>query len=148
VTQAGLILGMQGGVGSAFVGEPKEAKGYLHRLVVEQNYSAVSAACLMVRKELYESVGGLDEAHFSEAFSDVDLCLKIGQAGYLTVWTPQVQIIHPGNLPESSQALEALREKWAGPFQHDQAYNKNLVLTGKGFTLGTPASVNWTQLLG
>jgi len=74
--------------------------------------------------------------------------LKTGQAGYLTVWTPQVQIIHPGNLPESSQALEALREKWAGPFQHDQAYNKNLVLTGKGFTLGTPASVNWTQLLG
>jgi glycosyltransferase domain-containing protein len=148
VTQAGLILGMQGGVGSAFVGEPKEAEGYLHRLVVEQNYSAVSAACLMVRKELYESVGGLDEAHFSEAFSDVDLCLKIGQAGYLTVWTPQVQIIHPGNLPESSQALEALREKWAGPFQHDQAYNKNLALTGKGFTLGTPASVNWTQLLG
>jgi glycosyltransferase domain-containing protein len=148
VTQAGLILGMHGGVGSVFVGEPKEAKGYLHRLAVEQNYSAVSAACLMVRKELYESVGGLDDVHFSEAFSDVDLCLKIAQAGYLTVWTPQVQIIHPGSLLESSQALEALREKWAGPFQHDLAYNKNLALTGKGFTLDSPASVNWAQWLG
>jgi len=61
VTQAGLILGMNGGVSSAFVGEPKNASGYLHRLLLEQNYSAVSAACLMVRKALYEAVGGLDE---------------------------------------------------------------------------------------
>jgi glycosyltransferase domain-containing protein len=147
VTQAGLILGMHDAAGSAFVGEPVKANGYLHRLVLEQNYSAVSAACLMVRKALYETVGGLDEEHFSEAYSDVDLCLKIAQAGYLTVWTPQVQVIHPGTLPTSPDALEALRDKWAGPFQHDLAYNKNLALTGKGFTLGSPTSVNWAQLL-
>ena len=147
VTQAGLILGMNDGVGSAFIGEPKDSKGYLHRLVLEQNYSAVSAACLMVRTKLYETVGGLDEEHFCEDFGDVDLCLKIGQAGYMTVWTPQVQIIHPGRLPEPSQTLDALRDKWAGAFQHDLAYNKNLALTGKGFTLGSACSVNWAQLL-
>jgi GT2 family glycosyltransferase len=147
VTQAGLILGMRGGVGSAFVGEAKEADSYLNRLVLEQNYSAVSAACLMVRKELYDALGGLDEAAFADAFSDVDLCLKAGQAGFLTVWTPQVQVVHPGALVESPEALEALRDKWATAFQSDQAYNQNLTLTGKGFTLADVSSVNWMQLL-
>ncbi|MVV51320.1 TIGR00180 family glycosyltransferase [Pseudomonas sp. PB120] len=147
VTQAGLILGMNDGVGSAFVGEKKDAKGYLNRLVLEQNYSAVSAVCLMIRKALFDEVGGLDEAAFAEAFADVDLCLKAGQAGYLVVWTPQVQVIHPGTLPDAPQALQALREKWADAFQHDLAYNKNLALTGKGFTLGNNSSVNWARLL-
>ncbi|MDB6142481.1 MAG: glycosyl transferase family protein, partial [Pseudomonas sp.] len=146
-TQAGLVLGMNGGVGSAFVGEKAGVAGYLHRLVLEQNYSAVSAACLMVRKELFEAVGGLNEDAFADAYSDVDLCLKVAAAGYLTVWTPQVQVIHPGTLPEAPQALEALRETWAGPFAHDLAYNQNLAKTGKGFTLGSASSVNWAQLL-
>jgi glycosyltransferase domain-containing protein len=147
VTQAGLILGMNGGVGSPFVGEPKDAKGYLNRLVLEQSYSAVSAVCLMARKALFNEVGGLDEAAFADAFADVDLCLKVGQTGYLVVWTPQVQVIHPGALPDAPKALQALREKWSGPFQHDLAYNQNLALTGKGFTLGDASSVNWAQLL-
>ena len=147
VTQAGLILGMNDGVGCAFAGEPKEARGYLDRLVLEQNYSAVSALCLMIGKALFDEVGGLDEGVFADAFSDVDLCLKAGQAGYLVVWTPQVQVIHPGTLPEAPQALEALREKWPGALSHDLAYNQNLAMTGKGFTLGTARSVNWAQLL-
>lgn len=147
IIQAGLILGMHDAVGSASVGEPAKAMGYLHRLVVEQNYSAVSAACLMVSKALFDEVGGLDEGAFAEAYSDVDLCLKVAEAGYLIVWTAQVQVIYPGTLPASSAALEALRDKWAGPFQHDLAYNKNLALTGKGFTLGSACSVNWAQLL-
>lgn len=147
ITGAGLILGMNGGVGSAFVGDHKDAAGYLQRLSVEQNYSAVSGACMMVRKALYDEVGGLDTEHFAEAFSDVDLCLKIGQAGYLTVWTPQVLVVHPGTLPQAPVALAALQEKWAGAFGHDLAYNKNLALSGKGFTLGDATRVNWAQLL-
>jgi glycosyltransferase domain-containing protein len=146
-TQAGLVLGMNGAVGPTFVGEKAGTAGYLHRLVLEQNYSAVSGACLMVRKELFDAVGGLDEDAFAEAWSDVDLCLKVAGAGYLTVWTPQVHVIHPGTLPEAPQTLEALRDKWAGPFQHDLAYNQNLAKTGKGFTLGNASSVNWAQLL-
>jgi hypothetical protein len=63
------------------------------------------------------------------------------------VWTPQVQVIHPGTLPDAPQALQALREKWPGPFQHDLAYNKNLALTGKGFTLGSATGVDWARLL-
>ncbi|WP_338525732.1 TIGR00180 family glycosyltransferase [Pseudomonas batumici] len=147
ISQAGLILGLNGGVGSPFVGEKTDAKGYMQRLAVEQNYSAVSSVCLMVRKALFEAVGGLDEDDFAEAFADVDLCLKIGQVGSLVSWTPQVQVFHPGLLPEAPQALAALRERWAANFQHDSAYNPHLSLTGKGFSLGSAGSVGWTQLL-
>lgn len=148
VTQAGLILGLNGGVGSAFVGERYDAdNSYLQRLVVEQNYSAVSSVCLMVRKELFDGLGGLDDATFADGLSDVDLCLKAGQAGYLIVWTPQVQVIHSGVVPQGPQVLDALREKWSAAFAQDQAYNANLASTGKGFALGESASVNWAQLL-
>lgn len=147
VSQAGLILGLNGGVGPAFVGEPKDAAGYLHRLLLDQSYSAVSDACLMVRAELFDAVGGLDEAQFADAFADVDLCLKLGQAGYLIVWTPQVQVVHPGTLPVAPAALAALQGKWAEAFAHDLAYNKNLDLTGKGFSLGEPSGSSWAELL-
>lgn len=146
-TQAGLILGLNGDLDSAFVGEPKDSKGYLNGHQVEQNFSAVSGACLMIRKDLYEAVGGLDQEHFDEAFADVDLCLKVAESGYLTVWTPQAQLLHSGVLPEAPQARAALRDKWQARFERDVAYNPNLALTGKGFTLSEPASVNWAQLL-
>lgn len=146
-TQAGLVLGLNGELGSVFIGERKDATGYLNGHQVEQNYSAVSGACLMIRKDVYEAVGGLDEEHFDEAFADVDLCLKVADAGYLTVWTPQAQLLHPGLLPEASQARAALRDKWQARFEQDWAYNQNLALTGKGFTLGDVSSVNWAQLL-
>ncbi|WP_248802279.1 TIGR00180 family glycosyltransferase [Pseudomonas sp. MWU13-2100] len=147
ISQAGLILGLNGGVGSPFVGEKTDAKGYMQRLAVEQNYSAVSAVCLMVRKAFFEAVGGLDEDDFAEAFADVDLCLKIGQVGGLVSWTPQVQVFHPGLLPEAPEALVALREKWAANFQQDCAYNPHLSLTGKGFSMGSASPVGWVQLL-
>jgi GT2 family glycosyltransferase len=60
----------------------------MHRLQVDQNYNVVTAACLLIRKSLWEEVGGLDEVNFTVSYNDVDLCLKTRQAGYLTVWTP------------------------------------------------------------
>lgn len=135
VTQAGLILGFGGSVGSAFVGESKQSEGYMQRLTVEQNYSAVSMSCLMIEKALFDGLGGLDEADFAEAFADVDLCLKAAQAGYLTVWTPQVQVVHPGTVVQSPGALEVLRDKWPAAFEHDTAYNRHLSLEGAGFSL-------------
>ena len=142
-----MILGLNGAVGSPFIGEKHAGAGYMQRLAVEQNYSAVSKVCLMVRKQLFNALGGLDEVTFVDAFSDVDLCLKAGQAGYLTVWTPLVQVLHTGELPQAAEALAALREKWQGAFAQDPAYNANLALSGKGFTLGENASINWAQLL-
>ena len=107
IAQAGLIVGLNDGVGSPFIGEKHAADGYMYRLTVEQNYSAVSKVCLMVRKELFNALGGLDEATFAEGYADVDLCLKAGQAGYLTVWTPLVQVLHTGELPQAPEALAA-----------------------------------------
>ncbi|MBV4484189.1 TIGR00180 family glycosyltransferase [Pseudomonas sp. SWRI153] len=147
IAQAGLILGLNDGVGSPFTGEKHKAEGYMQRLAVEQNYSAVSKVCLMVRKELFSALGGLDEVTFAAGYADVDLCLKTGQAGYLTVWTPLVQVLHTGELPQAPAALAALREKWQDAFAQDPAYNANLALTGKGFTLGENASINWAQLI-
>ncbi|RMQ13647.1 Glycosyl transferase, group 2 protein [Pseudomonas viridiflava] len=135
ITQAGLVLGLNGGVGSGFVGEPKTSHGYMQRLVVEQNYSAVSSACLMIAKALYDSLDGLDEEAFAESLGDVDLCLKAAQAGYLTVWTPHVQVVHSGVVNAPEPALGALSGKWAAQFAQDEAYNANLDLNGKGFTL-------------
>lgn len=148
VSQAGLLLGFDGGVGAAFAGSDKAAHGYLQRLVVDQNYSAVSATCLMIGKALFEAVGGLDDEQFAAALSDVDLCLKVGQNGLLTVWTPYVQVVHPGTVAQPPEALAALRGKWAGHFAHDLAYNRNLAQAGTSFTLGAKSAINWAPLLG
>ncbi|MCO5368239.1 glycosyltransferase [Pseudomonas alliivorans] len=137
ITQAGLVLGLNGVVGSGFVGESKKSRGYMQRLVVEQNYSAVSSACLMIGKALFDEVGGLDEGPFAEALGDVDLCLKAGQAGYLTVWTPHVQVIHSGRIDAPESASDALIGKWSAQFSQDEAYNANLSLKGTAFTLAS-----------
>lgn len=147
ITQAGLILGLNDAVGSAFVGEPKHARGYMNRLVVEQNCSAVSFACLMISKQLFEAADGVDSGLFDEALGDVDLCLRVGQAGYLTVWTPHVLVIQPGVLASTPGTLAALREKWSEAFAQDRFYNANLALDGAGFTLGPVRNVPWTDLL-
>ncbi|WP_092444552.1 MULTISPECIES: TIGR00180 family glycosyltransferase [unclassified Pseudomonas] len=146
-TQAGLVLKPDGRVASVFVGERKDAKGYLNGHQVEQNYSAVSGACLMIRKDLFEAVGGLDEAHFADAFADVDLCLKAADAGYLTVWTPQAQMLHSVSFAEAPQATDALRDKWQARFDHDTVRNPNLALIDTGFALGTATAVDWARLL-
>jgi glycosyltransferase domain-containing protein len=148
VTQAGLILGFNDGVGSPFVGEPKTATGYMNRLMVEQNCSAVSFVCLMISKQLFEAADGIDVEHFAEAFGDVDLCLRVGQAGYLTVWTPHVQVIQSGVLAQSPTARQAFGEKWSEALGHDRFYNKNLAATGSGFTLGPVSSIPWATLIG
>ncbi|MGC5700251.1 TIGR00180 family glycosyltransferase [Pseudomonas sp. NFXW11] len=146
-TQAGLILGLNGHLGAAFAGEAKDAAGYMNSLWVEKNYSAVSGVCLMIAKALFEALGGLDEEHFDQAFADVDLCLKVADAGYLTVLTPQAQVLHPGTLAEQPQAAAALRDKWSARFAQDVAYNQNLALTGTGFTLSAAHTVDWLQML-
>ncbi|MGE7991322.1 TIGR00180 family glycosyltransferase [Pseudomonas sp. NPDC089554] len=117
LTQAGLLLKADGGVAAASAGMAADAAGYLNQLAVEQNCPAVSANCLMIRSEVFRALGGLDETTFAQAHGDVDLCLKAAEAGLLTVWTPQAQVIHPGAVSQDQTALAALRAKWSTQWQ-------------------------------
>jgi len=107
----------------------------------------VSFACLMISKQLFEAADGIDSDLFDDALGDVDLCLRVGQAGYLTVWTPHVQVIQSGVLASTPQARAALREKWSAVFAQDRFYSGNLALQGAGFALGPVRNVPWTDLL-
>jgi hypothetical protein len=104
----------------------------MYRLSVEQNCSAVSSVCLMVRKELFEALGGLDDSTFGDA-NDVDLCLKAAQAGYLTVWTPRCRSCIRARLPRHPGTGRPAEN--GPPRSLRIAYNANLSLSGKGFTL-------------
>ena len=93
IQHAGLIIGLEGIAMSLHKFFPRDSSGYFGRLTAIQNLSAVTGACLMMRKEIFTEVGGFDEK-LSLAFNDVDLCLKIREKGYLIVWTPYVELYH------------------------------------------------------
>jgi O-antigen biosynthesis protein len=166
IQHGGIILGLRGSnqiCGPAqhpFVGEGMDASGFMNRLQVDQNYSAVTAACLMIRKSIYDAVAGLDEENFKVSYNDVDLCLKVGDLGYLTVWTPHAVVMHEGSVsqkqvdPASLEAKHkrfvgeqnAMYAKWLPKLASDPAYNANLALNGPGFTLETNTDLTWRPL--
>lgn len=153
VQHAGLLLGLYGTAGQPFVGLDANAQGYMHRLEIDQNYGAVSAACMMVRRSLYEELGGMDAAAFPFTYADWDLCLRARSAGYLTVWTPHSVLLHEGGasqplVPTEEQqrqhdrSLEILHERWLPALAHDPAYNRNLSLHAT-FAVDTEAGTEW-----
>jgi hypothetical protein len=111
-------------VGSAFVGEKHDADGYVPVVGRAELFGGIGV-CLMVRKELFEALGGLDDSTFGDAFNDVDLCLKAAQAGYLTVWTPRCRSCIRARLPRHPRHWPRCR-KMGRAFAQDQAYNANL----------------------
>lgn len=161
IQHAGVVLGLRGPAEHPFLNEPMNAPGYMQRLQVDQNYSAVTAACLMIRKSLYDEVGGMDEEHFKVSYNDVDLCLKTREAGYLTVWTPHAVLMHEGSVSQTrvdTAAFEskrkrfvgeqdALYQKWLPLLARDPAYNQNLSLNNNGFELEPDVHLTWRPLL-
>lgn len=151
VQHAGVILGLRGPADHPFGGEAMDSPGYCGRLLVDQQYSAVTAACMMVRKSVYESVGGMDADVFRVSYNDVDLCLKVREAGYRIVWTPYAVVMHEGSVSQrevDQSTLEAKKQrfeseqyamyrKWLPALIADPAYNPNLGLTNQGFELET-----------
>ena len=81
---AGIIIGIGGVAGSVFVGMKRGYTGYMHRAAIQQDLSAVTAACMMMKRSVFEEVGGLEE-ELKVAFNDVDLCLRIREKGHLIV---------------------------------------------------------------
>lgn len=160
IQHAGVVLGLRGPADHPFIGEPMDAPGYMQRLQVDQNYSAVTAACLMIRKSIYEDVGGLDEQAFKVSYNDVDLCLKVREAGYLIVWTPHSLVMHEGSVsqkriePNAAEAKrkrfigeqDAMYQKWLSALASDPAYNRNMSLNGNGFELEPDLQLTWRPL--
>lgn len=155
IQHAGVILGLNGVAGHAYAGQPRTAAGQAGRLRLAQELSAVTAACLVVRKAVFDAVGGLDE-RLAVAFNDIDLCLRIRAAGYRNVWTPHAVLYHHESAsrghdttPEKQARLarEAafMRTRWGALLDDDPAYNPNLSLNGQGFALAVPRPRVWGQ---
>lgn len=133
IQHAGFVLGLQGPACSPFIGEMLDASGYMNRLEVDQNYSAVSGACLMIAREKFLELGGLDESDIAERWAELDLCLKARQAGYVNVWTPHVSVLKDGSdQPLSSTEQDALYSRWLPVLARDPAYNRNFSLVKPG----------------
>jgi glycosyltransferase involved in cell wall biosynthesis len=152
IVSAGLIMGLAGPATSAFLGEHASARGYMQRLQVAQNWSAVSSDCLMVRKEVFDSLGQLDEAEFNLGLSGVDLCLKADKNGYLIVWTPFATVMMgedaaPALTQVDVKAQVAEQEsfylKWLPKISRDPAYSPSLTLGVTSFSLEPSLRHNW-----
>lgn len=146
IQHAGVTLGI-GGVGDhSHRGYGPEEVGYFGRLLIVADYAAVTGACLMVRKELFTQVGGLEEK-LTVAFNDVDFCLKLLAKGFYNVVLPQVKLYHfesksrgYENTPEKMERfldeVNFMKQRWGNLLKHDPFYNPNLTLDRQDFSLG------------
>ena len=146
VQHAGVILGLGGTAGHAHKHFGRSHPGYMARASIAQNLTACTAACLMMRRDVFDEVGGLDES-FEVAFNDVDLCMKIRKKGYLVVFTPYAELYHyesksrgndstPEKLERFRGEIDRFKEKWQKQLDDgDPYYNPNLTLTRDDFSL-------------
>lgn len=146
IQHAGVVLGVGGVAGHSHRFAAGGAAGYMNRLQVPQRYSAVTGACLLVNKALYEQVGGLDARAFPINYNDIDLCLKLIEAGYINLWTPDAVLTHHESLTRGRGARgvkrwKALAEarrfkrKWRHFIESDPAYHPDLTPFTEGFEL-------------
>ncbi|UJW87597.1 glycosyltransferase family 2 protein [Devosia sp. SL43] len=152
VQHAGIVVGVNGIADHVHLRIPRHFPGYFSKAMLIQSFSAVTAACLVVRKSAYQQVGGLDEVNLTVAFNDVDFCLRLMEAGYRNVWTPQAELYHhesltrgAENTPEKQVRFQAeikyMQERWATALSHDFAYNPNLDKAHANYTLAWPPAV-------
>ena len=133
------MLGLGGTAGRAFAGEAGDSAGYMHRLLVVQNHTALSASCLLFKRSLHDELGGFDENDFAHGHADVDFSLRARQLGYLSVWTPYAILAQNGNVElPSVEADESLYRRWLPALARDPAYNRNLSLEGPGSPWSAP----------
>lgn len=146
--QHGGVVLVCGVAGHAHKYLPRGRHGYMGRAVLAQEFVAVTAACLLVRRSIYEEVNGLDES-LAVAFNDVDFCLRVHEAGYRNHWTPYAELIHHESVsrgyedtPEKQQRfkreIDTLQSRWPHLLAHDPCYNPNLTMDAEDFSLAWP----------
>ncbi|MCK7544807.1 glycosyltransferase [Marinobacter bryozoorum] len=147
IQHAGVILGLGGVAGHSHKYFDRNHPGYFNRLQLVQNLSAVTAACLLVRKDVYNAVGGLDEVNLQVAFNDVDFCLRVRAAGYRNLWTPYAELYHheslsrgkedsPEKIRRFQQEIRYMQEQWGELLRADPCYSPNLTLNREDFSIG------------
>jgi GT2 family glycosyltransferase len=145
VQHAGVVIGIGGIAGHAFRHFESKADGYYNFLRTANNYSAVTAACLMTRRSVFQEVGGFDE-ELAIAYNDVDLCLRIGQAGYRMIYLPYVELYHYESqsrgydITEEQESRDQserriMQRKWAISSFVDPYYNPHLTLEREDFSI-------------
>lgn len=146
IQHAGTIIGIGGIAGHAFLNMPRSRTGYLHKASIQMNLSAVTAACMMMKRSVFEQLGGFEEK-LTVAFNDVDLCLRTVQEGYLVVYNPKVELYHYESKSRGSEdneekvrrfqsEIEFMRTRWITILKEgDPNYNRNLTLSKWNYSL-------------
>lgn len=159
VQHAGVILGLNDAPADhPFIGARADDPGYFGRALLPQEYTAVSAACLLVKRALYLEVGGLDETRFQVSYNDVDFCARLTKLGYRNVFTPHARLLHEGSVSQQSAVETAAKEAKAARFKAEQecffdtwrhevafdpAYNRNLSTHGRDFLIEIAPALGW-----
>ncbi len=146
IQHAGTIIGIGGIAGHAFLNMPGNRSGYLHKASIQLNCSAVTAACMMVKRKAFEEAGGFEE-RLAVAFNDVDLCLKLREKNYLIVYDPFVELTHYESKSRGAEdtgekvrrfqeEIEYMRTRWSGILKNgDPYYNPNLTLSKWNYSI-------------
>ena len=146
IQHAGVVIGFGGMAGHAFIESSRFDTGYMGRIMCAQDYSAVTAACMMTKKSVYNAVGGLTEA-LEVAFNDIDYCLKVRELGKLVVYNPYAELYHyesksrgmedtPEKVERFNSEVAKFCERWEDILQKgDPYYNPNLTLDKADFSL-------------
>jgi len=149
----GVILGVGGVAGHCHKLNDHLDSGHFSRLHIAHSLSAVTGACMVVRRSVYEEVGGLDEVNLPVAFNDVDFCLRVREAGWRVVWTPFAELVHHESVSRGADTgvraegfareVAYMHARWGDLLRHDPAYNPNLTLEDTNFGLAFPPRVDW-----
>ena len=152
----GIVLGIGEVAGHAHRHWLRGELGDHGRGVLAQDFSACTAACLLVRRQVYLDVGGMDEAQLAVAFNDVDFCLKLRRSGWRIVWTPEAELLHYESATRGSDLVsrqrtrylaevKVMHERWRTELSRDPAYNPNLTQLAEDFRLAREPRVSMRQ---
>ncbi|MET0402447.1 MAG: glycosyltransferase [Cystobacter sp.] len=144
IHHAGYLLGVgpEGVADAAHRGLPPDALGYFGRALLPQEFSAISTACLVMRRSVFEEAGGLDASHLPGAHFDVDLCLRLRERGYRIVWNPAARLVwHDASTSASQVETAYMRARWASALEADAFHSPNLTRGRGDFSLAWPPRV-------
>jgi GT2 family glycosyltransferase len=152
IQHAGVVLGIGGVAGHAFRMSDRLSPGDHGRMQLAHQVSAVTAACMVVRREAWNQIGGMDAANLPVAFNDIDFCLRLGEAGWRVLWTPYAELIHHESIsrgPDTegeravrfSREIRYMKDRWGTRLREDPAYSPNLSLINEHFDLAWPPRV-------